>query len=550
MNKKSIELTEPYYVGLMNAVGYRNKDLHKPMIGIVNSWNDVNPGHKPFRELAQYVKEGVWANGGMPAEFGVTAPCDGIAQVRGMHFILPSRDLIASSIVSMVKANSFDGLVFLCSCDKIIPGMLMAAAELDLPCIVLTAGAMLAYEAENKKLVTSDLKEAIGLYNVGKISKDKLIEYEENICFSCGTCSMYGTANSMASFAEVLGVSPFGSSIMLYCSSAKYRQARDVGERIVDLTKQGKKFSNFANIDSFSNAIKLVSATGGSSNVVLHSMALSQVMNIGLTLKEFDAIQSKIPVVVKLKPSSPYNLNDYALAGGIKAALYSIRSQLSLDTECVMGGTLHDIVQSVDENSIDRNVIHTMDDALNKDGCFSVLYGNLSPNGCVVKKSGVDKSMFYHKGPAVIFNSEEEVSKCLERNDIYPGSVLVVRYEGPKGGPGMREMSIPAAMMVGMGLDTSVAMVTDGRFSGASRGLCVGHVSPEAWDNGPIALLENGDIITIDLENNILSVDLSDKELDERRSKLVRPDKSVSGLLSVYRNCVDTSDKGALWLYN
>lgn len=546
----SSKVNEVYYYGLMSSVGYRDKDLSKPIIGIVNSWNDVNPGHKPLRELAQYVKEGIWANGGTPAEFVVPAPCDGMAQLRGMNYVLPMRDLIAASAEAMIRSHEFDGVVFLCSCDKIVPGMLMAAASLDLPCIFLTAGSMIPYEARHKTYVTCDLKETIGKVYSGRVYKDSEFEIlRKNICFSCGTCSMYGTANTMGCFTEVLGLAPIGSTTTLFSSAEKYRQARDVGERIVDLVKSNKCFSHFARKEAFENAIKYVSATGGSTNFILHSIALAKVMGLDLSLEQLGKIQGQVPVIAKMKPSSQYNLIDFARAGGIPAVLYSLRDHLDTSVENVMGGTLADIIDLVQEDDIDRNVISSLEHPFHGNGCYSVLYGNLAPEGCVVKKSGVEPAMFYHRGPAVVFDSEEDVMKHLTGSNIQKGSVLVVRYEGPKGGPGMREMSIPAAILVGMGLHTSVAMITDGRFSGATRGPCVGHITPEAWEGGPLALVKNGDMITIDLEKGLLEVEVSDEELARRYSELKLPERPVEGLLKSYRESVSPASEGALWLY-
>jgi dihydroxy-acid dehydratase len=543
------EITEAYYVGLMNAVGYRNKDLDKPIIGVVNSWNEVNPGHKPLRELAQYVKEGIWAAGGTPGEFNVPAPCDGIAQMRGMNCVLPSRDLIAGSIEAMVRAHAFDGLVFLCSCDKIVPAMLMAAATLDLPCLFLTAGSMLPYTAGDCEYVTPDLKESIGAFQSGKISERQFNEFKTQICYSAGTCSMYGTANTMGIFCETVGVAPIDSAAMPFCSAAKYRQARDVGERVVELTWNGLSFRHFLTEASLRNGIKHCSATGGSTNFVLHVLALSHILGYRLDLAEFDRIQSQVPVIAKFKPSSRYNLYDYYRSGGVSASLRAISEFLDLACPHGLGGTLGDVVKNT-AVTVNPDVIHGVDDPLQENGCFSILYGNLAPLGCVVKKSGVEPSMFRHRGPAVVFDSEEEIVKHIMSSGVNPGSVLTVRYEGPKGGPGMREMSIPAAALVGMGLHTSTAMITDGRFSGATRGPCVGHISPEAYDGGPIACVENGDMITIDLENRVIQLEISDELLEERRKRLIKPARpEVTGILKAYRNGVSGAERGALWLY-
>ena len=536
-----------YYNGLMGAVGYRRKDLDKPVIGVVNSWNDVNPGHKPFRELAQYVKDGVWAAGGAPAEFTVPAPCDGMAQLRGMQYVLPQRDLIAASVEAMARAHSFDGLVLLCSCDKIVPAMLMAAAAVNVPTLILTAGSMVPYDNGREVMVTPDLKEAIGARSAGKISEEEFADDQENICFSCGTCSMYGTANTLGVFAEVVGLCPVGSTTMLSSSGAKLRQARDAGERIVALVREGRRAREFLTRESIENGIRHVSATGGSSNFVMHVMAIAQTAGVPLTLREFDAIQESVPVIAKFKPSSKYNLSDWHRAGGVLGTLGAIREHLHLDAPMAFGGTLRELLDGF-TRPVDPEIIRTAENAYLPDGCFTILYGNLAPLGAVAKKSGVDPKMYRHRGPAVVFDSEEELMERFLRGKVEPGCVLVIRYEGPKGGPGMREMSIPAAMLMGMGLHTSVAMITDGRFSGASRGPCVGHIAPEAWDGGPIAAVRDGDIITIDLENKLLQLELSDEELEARLRGVKRPDKPVSGVLNAYRAGVRGAEGGALWL--
>ena len=540
--------THAYYVGLMNSCGYRDKDLSKPVIGIVNSFTDVNPGHKVFGELVKYVKEGVWCAGGTPAEFNVPAPCDGMSHGFGMHYILPIRDIIAGSIEAMANANQFDGLVFLCSCDKIVPGMLMAAAALNKPSLFLTAGAMLPYDDGEKIYVTPDLKEAIGKRTSEIISEETFDKYKQNICYSCGTCSMYGTANTMGVFAEVIGMAPFGSTTTIFCASAKTKQARDVGERIVKLTLEGTRFSDIVTKDSIINGLRHISATGGSSNAQIHVCALSRVMGDEITLKEFDDIQKDVPVIATFKPSSPYSISDYHRAGGVPATLRSIKEHLNTDARLGMGGTIGEAIGAFN-GAVDGNIIHSSEDPLYPDGCFAVLYGNLAPGGCVVKKSGVEANMFRHRGPAIVCDSEESVKERLLSGRVEPGSVLVVRYEGPKGGPGMRELSIPAAMLVGMGLHKSVAMITDGRFSGATRGPCVGHITPEAWDGGPIAAVRDGDIISIDLYEKSINIELSDEEISERLKEAARPERPVNGILRAYREMVSGADKGALWLY-
>jgi dihydroxy-acid dehydratase len=542
------DITEAYYIGLMSSVGYRKKDITKPVIGVVNSWNDVNPGHKPLRQLAEYVKEGIWAAGGTPAEFCVPAPCDGMAQGPGMHFILPQRDLIAASIESMVEAHGFDGLVFLGSCDKIIPGMLMAGAHLNLPSIYLTAGAMLPYREGGRDYVTSDLKEAIGKRKSGEMDEAEFDCCRTNMCASEGTCSMYGTANTMGAFLEATGLAPFGSSTMLFCDGAKVRQTRDVGERIVELVREEKKLSYFLNDASLANGIRHISATGGSTNAVLHTMALAKTMSSGLTLKQFDEIQASVPVIAKFKPSSKMNISDFHYAGGVPAVLTTIREFLDVSAPLCMGGTLKEYLDKWN-GKVNRDVIRPLSSPLQEGGCFSILSGNLAPKGAVVKKTGVEPQMYHHVGPAVVFDSEEEVRDFLINKKVEPGSVLVVRYEGAQGGPGMRELSIPAAMLVGMGLHTSVAMITDGRFSGATRGPCVGHIAPEAWAGGPLALVKDGDIIEIDLEKKLLDLKVSPAELEQRKKDIHRPERKLTGVLAAYREGVNGAEEGAMWLY-
>jgi dihydroxy-acid dehydratase len=544
---KPEEITEAYFRGLMHSVGYRRKDLDKPQIAVVNSWTDVNPGHQPLKELSQRVKEGIWAAGGSPGEFNVPAPCDGMAQGPGMHYILPQRDLIAASIEAMVQAHGFEGMVLLGSCDKILPGMLMAAIRINIPTLFITAGAMLPCRIGDQVVVTSDLKEAIGKRNSEEIDQTTFIDWSERFCATAGTCSMMGTANTMGCFLEATGLAPFGSATMLAFDAAKARQGRDVGERIVSLVREEQPFGKFFDQTALENGIKYVSASGGSTNAVLHLMACASLMEVDLDLPRFDQLQASVPLVGKYKPSSGFNLDDLHAAGGVPSILKAIRNHLNLDVPFAMGGTLGSAIEAAMEP--DGNIIRSADDPLTTDGCFSILKGNIAPKGAVVKKSGVDPRMLVHKGPAFVFDSEEDVRTFLIEKEVKPGCVLVVRYEGPKGGPGMRELSIPAAMLVGMGLHTSVAMVTDGRFSGATRGPCVGHVCPEAWDGGPIAYVEDGDEIEINIPESRIQLLVSDQELDRRKEKgLKRPDHPAPGMLSAYRKVVAGADKGAVWL--
>jgi dihydroxy-acid dehydratase len=543
---KPEDITEAYYRGLMFSVGFRAKDLQKPVIAIVNSWTEANPGHVLFDRLSRIIKEGIWAAGGTPVEFNVPAPCDGMAQGPGMHYVLPQRDLIAASAEAMVKAHGFQGMVMLASCDKIIPGMLMAAARCNIPTLFLTAGSMLPCRIGQKELVTSDLKEAIGKKISGEIDETTFRKWEESLCASAGTCSMMGTANTMGTFLEAIGVAPFGSTTLLAFDSAKLRQARDVGERVVFMTKKNLKFLKYLTSSSLSNAIKVISATGGSTNSILHLLAVASQVNIPFTLKDFDRISKSVPLIAKFKPASQFNLTDYHRAGGVASAMKSIQKHLDLSVPMGFSSSLEKVLAEAAEP--DGTVIHAEKSPLEKEGCFAVLYGNLAPKGAVVKKSGIEPSMMTHSGPAVVFDSEEDVRKTLLGKDVRPGCVLVVRYEGPKGGPGMRELSIPAAMLVGMGLHKSVAMITDGRFSGATRGPCVGHVCPEAWVGGPLAALKDGDIIEIDVPSRKLNVRLTHKDIQSRIKMKKNVKHPAPGILESYRKWVSGADEGAVWV--
>ena len=540
------DITEAYYRGLMYSVGFREKDLLKPVIAVVNSWTDVNPGHFLLDQLARVVKEGVWAAGGTPAEFSVPAPCDGIAQGAGMHYILPQRDLIAASIEAMVKAHGFDGLVMLGSCDKIIPGMIWAAARCNLPTLFLTSGAMLPCRIDRAEVVTSDLKEAIGKRLAGITDEETFRDWEKNICASPGTCSMMGTANTMGAFLEALGAAPFGSTTMLALEAAKLRQARDVGEKIVHLVKSRFRFLKLLNRPGLVNATKLICATGGSTNAALHLLAIASSCKAKLRLQDIDQISRSVPLIAKFKPASKLNLSDYHRAGGVAAAMKSLDKHLDLSLPSAFSATIGEAIGRAPEP--DGMTIRPADAPLEKEGCLAILFGNLAPKGAVVKQSGIEPSMLRHSGPAVVFDSEEDVRKFLLSRSVKPGSVLVIRYEGPKGGPGMRELSIPAAMLVGMGLHNSVAMITDGRFSGATRGPCVGHISPEAWKGGPIAALQDGDIIVIDVPARKLEVRLSPEEIHARLKTAKRPRRRVTGFLRSYRKLVSGADEGATWI--
>jgi dihydroxy-acid dehydratase len=537
---KTYEPDKTYLRALYKAAGYSDEDLEKPLIAVANSWSELNPGHCHLREIAERIKEGIREAGGMPAEFNTISPCDGIAQGRGMHYVLPSRDIVAASVELMAGAHQADGLVLIGSCDKIVPGMLMAALRLDIPSIFFTGGIMLP----RGKMVTCDIKESIGKLAAAKLTRKELEEIESNTCASVGACNMMGTAATMCCLLEVLGLALTGTATISAVDPARMRLARAAGKQIVRLVNKAKTPSGILTPASFRNAIRVLLSFGGSTNALLHLPAIAAELDITLPIDEFDRLSRSTPLLCKFKPASTFNLLDFHEAGGVPALMHELAPLLHLDERTVSGKTLKQITRSARVRS--RDVIASLDKPLAKEGGIAVLHGNLAPEGAVVKTSGVSPNMMVHKGPAVVFECEEDVREHLMKREVKPGSVLVIRYEGPRGGPGMREMSIPAAMLVGMGLDESVAMVTDGRYSGATRGPCIGHVCPEAAEGGPIAGVRNGDMIEIDIPARKLDVRLTKKELSKRMKQWKPPAPRIDkGYLGIYRQIVGSASEGA-----
>ncbi len=544
-SKKMLEgVSGAYPRALFRAMGYDDNDFKKPLIGIVNSWTEATPGHAHLRELAEHVKNGVWSNGGMPVEFNTTAPCDGIAQGKGMHNILPSRDVICASIELMVEANQFDGLVMLGSCDKIVPGMLMAAASLDLPTIFVTGGPMDPYTHNGEDLILSDVKEAMGRYKAGFIEYEEFYQIESETCQTCGACGMMGTANTMSTVVEAMGMSLPGCGTLSAVSSGRKRLAKLSGERIVDMAREGLNSNKIMNEASVINAIKYILAIGGSSNAVLHMPAIARQLGIEMTIDIFDELSKTTPLIAKFKPASKYTLRDFHTVGGVQSLLKALSPLLDTSVMTCTGTRMSENLEKV--VFLENKVIKSLDNPLADEGGIAVLKGNLAPKGAVVKQSGVSEKMMVHEGPARIANSEEEVRDLLNNGKVNHGDVLIIRYEGPKGGPGMRELSIPAALLVGMGFGDSVAMITDARYSGATRGPCIGYVTPEAADGGPIAVINEGDIISINIPERKLDIKISDEELQERLSKWEYvPKDNVKGFLKTYRKIVRPANEGA-----
>jgi dihydroxy-acid dehydratase len=534
-----------YPRALYRAMGYQDADFSRPLIGIVNSWSEVNPGHFHLRQLADWVRQGVREAGGTPAEFNTVAPCDGIAQGKGMHYILPLRDVIAASIELMVGANRFDGLVILCNCDKIVPGMLMAAARLNLPTLFVTGGPMVSGRIGEREVMTSDVKEGMGKLKANRISENEFHAIESHACPGPGACNFMGTASTMNCVTETLGLT------LPYCATlpAVHPDRRELclasGRQIVRLVEQDLTARRMLTRESLENAIRVVLALGGSTNATLHIPAIAHESGIALELDVFDVLSRQTPLIGLFRPASPYTVINLHEAGGIPAVLNILLPLLHNDLPTVTSESLRD--RAARAKLRRPEVLHPLESPLAPEGGLAILRGNLAPDGAVVKQSGVVAGMQRHAGPARVFECEEELERSLEMNKIMPGDVLVIRNEGPRGGPGMRELSIPAALLTGMGLNDSVAMLTDGRFSGATRGPCIGHVAPEAYVGGLIALVRDGDRIEIDIPRRRLDLLVPEEELARRRADWQPRAPAVSsGFLEVYSRIVTQANQGAV----
>jgi dihydroxy-acid dehydratase len=534
-----------YPRALYRPMGFDDADFEKPLIGIANSWSELNPGHYHLRRLAESVKEGVRDSGGMPVEFNTVAPCDGIAQGRGMHYILPLRDVIAASIELMAGANRLDGIVMLGTCDKIIPAMLIAAARIDLPTVIVTGGPMVPAEHNGKTIVLSDVKEAMGQYKAGFISEAEFHALECKACGGPGACAFMGTANTMAGIVEALGLCLPGCATMPATDPRRADLCRASGRRVVELVQQGLTARRMLSQASLENGVKVCLALGGSTNATLHLPALADEVGADLTLDTFDRLGRTTPLIAKFKPASPLTVVDLHQAGGIPAALSLLSPLLALDVPTVAGKTIGQIAAGA--TLLRDDVLHPLDAPLEPEGGIAVLKGNLAPRGSVVKQSAIHPDMLYHVGPARVFESEDEVRETLLSRDVKPGDVLIIRNEGPAGGPGMRELSIPAAMLVGMGLGDSVAMITDGRYSGATRGPCIGHVTPEAYAGGPIAVVEEGDLIEINIPDRRLELRVPSETIELRLAAWQPREPAIAtGFLATYTHMVGPADRGAV----
>ena len=536
---------------LLHACGLSAADMNKPFIGIANSFCEVVPGHVHLNKVAETVKQAVRDAGGVPIEFNTMAICDGVAMGHtGMKYSLPSREIVADSVESMVRAHCFDGLICIANCDKIVPGMLMASVRLNIPTIYVSGGPMKAGKTSDGRTVDLiSIFEGVAQLKMGKIDQGQLDELEATGCPTCGSCSGMFTANSMNCLAEAIGMALPGNGTILAVDPKRQDLYKAVGRQIMELVRRDLKPLDIISLKSMDNALTLDMAMGGSTNTVLHTLAIASEAGIQYDLDRINAISARCPNICKVSPSTnKVHVEDVDAAGGISAILNEISkipNLLNLDCPTVSGKTLGENIANA--RIANPEVIHSLENPYSKTGGLAVLRGNLAPKGCVVKSAGVAPSMLTHTGPAVIFDSQEEAGEGILAGKVKAGDVVVIRYEGPRGGPGMQEMLSPTSYIMGAGLGESVALITDGRFSGGTRGACIGHISPEAAVGGPIAMLQNGDIIEIDIPKNKIKVQLTAKELAARKKGWKPPEPRIKhGCLGKYASMATSADTGAV----
>ena len=536
---------------LLKADGITDEEMGRPLIAVVNSRNDIIPGHNNLDKICEAVKAGIYLAGGVPFEVSTIGVCDGIAMNHaGMHYSLVSREVIADSLECAVEGHAFDGIVCIPNCDKIVPGMILGALRVNIPTVFVSGGPMLpGHEPGCTGGPTTDLNtlfDGAGKVAAGTMGEDELKYYEDTACPTCGSCSGMFTANSMNCLCEALGIALPGNGTIPAVYSERLRLAKHAGMKVMELLERGINFRDLVSAAAIHNAMECDMAFGGSTNTVLHLTAIAQAAGHPITMDDWDAASARTPHLVKLQPSGPRPLIDLYAVGGVPVVMHELNELGLLDESALTCmGTLPEYISNCTKPA-DGEVCRTHDNPFSKVGALRVLHGNVAPDGGIVKKSAVDPSMLTHTGPARCFNSEEEACKAIFAGEIKAGDVVVIRYEGPAGGPGMREMLTPTSAIVGMGLSKSVALITDGRFSGASKGPCVGHVSPEAAAGGPIALIEDGDEITVDIEGGEINLHVDDEELARRRDAFVAPaPKHNHGVLAKYAKLVSSADKGA-----
>lgn len=548
--KKGVERAP--HRSLLKASGLSNKDINKPIIGVVNSFNEIVPGHTHLNQIARAVKDGILASGGTPLEFNTIGVCDGIAMAhKGMQYSLCTRELIADSVECMVNAHCFDGLVFIPNCDKIVPGMLMAAVRLNLPSVFVSGGPMLSIcDNSGNYLDLNSVFEGVGSIKAGKITEEMLNDLEEKACPTCGSCSGMFTANSMNCLCEAIGIALPGNGTAPAVYSERIRIAKRAGEQVMELVQKGIKARDIINQKSIRNALTVDMALGCSTNTVLHLAAIAKEADAPFELNLINQISEKTPNLCKLAPAGKHHVQDLHLAGGIQAVMKELSKKEMLDLSLITATT-----KSVGENLeyarvSNYEIIRPIDNPYTATGGLAILFGNLAPKGSVVKRSAVATSMLKYRGKARVFDSEEQATQAIYSGKIIKGDVVVIRYEGPSGGPGMREMLSPTSAIAGMGLDSDVALITDGRFSGATRGAAIGHISPEAREKGTIAYIEEGDYIDIDINNYSITLDVSDEELNKRKqTKTLKLQSELTGYLKRYASIVGSADTGASYKY-
>ena len=531
---------------LFNALGFGPEDLQKPLIGVCNSFNEVIPGHMGLKEITEAAKLGVAAAGGTPMEFPAIGVCDGIAMGHtGMKYSLASRELIADSIEAVAMASGFDGLVLIPNCDKVVPGMLMAAARLNIPAVVVSGGPMLPGRYQGRDISVSQSFEAAGKFAAGEMDEAAMADLEAHACPGCGSCAGLFTANTMNSLTEVLGMGlPGNGTIPAAYSGQRRLLAKRAGAAVMDMIKKNVCPRDIMTKEAFENAITVDMAIGGSSNTVLHLTAIAHEAGIEIPAPLFDEISRRTPYIAKLSPAGKHHMTDLNEAGGIPAVMHELsRKGLIHEDALTVTGTVAERIKNAEV--LDRNVIHSVEEPYRKEGGIAILQGNLAPDYAVVKASAVAEDMLVYEGTAKCYNSEESACKAIMEGEIKDGNVVVIRYEGPKGGPGMQEMLNPTAVITGMGL--KVGLITDGRFSGASQGACIGHISPEAMAGGPIALIEDGDVISIDIPNRKLELKVSEEELAKRKAEWKQPEPKIkTGYLARYAKLTTSASTGAV----
>ena len=547
--KKGIERAP--HRALLHAIGCTPAEMGKPFVGIINSFSEIVPGHIHLRDIAEAVKAGVHNGGGIPFEVNTIAVCDGLAMGHpGMKYSLPSRELIADSVEIVAEAHAFDALVFIPNCDKIIPGMLMAAVRLNLPAIFISGGPMmrglLPTDDGFDKVDLSSVFEAVGKVASGQMTEEQLAQLEGVACPGCGSCAGMFTANTMNCLTEAMGMALPGNGTIPAVDIRRRQLAKAAGQQIMELLASNIHPRDIINEDSIHNAFSVDMALGGSTNSVLHLMAVAHEAGVDFPLPMVNEVSERTPQLCKLRPAGDYHIEDLDRAGGIAAVMKELEGLLNVGAKTVSGKPVAEIIAA--RRVLDREVIRSSANAHSPTGGIAILFGNLAPEGAVVKRAAVAPEMMVHQGPARVFDSEEEATQAIMSGSIKPGEVIVIRYEGPKGGPGMREMLTPTSLLSGMGMDKEVALITDGRFSGATRGAAIGHISPEAASRGPIAALINGDTIKIDIPNCKLEVELNDKEISDRLARLAdfKP-KVESGYLRRYAEKVSSASTGAVF---